>query len=179
MLGGMSMGGFMAIELALAHPDRLDGMIVIDAMAEGYSSEEQELFGAQFDKLDIDGSVPRDWAEWVAPFIFGPKTFETSPALIESWVEKWCAYPGRAVRNEALSWIAKEDRTEAIRAIKTPTLIVHGEDDPVLRLERAAPMADLIPNARLAAIPDAGHSANLENPGPVNEAIRDFLAEVY
>ena len=81
----------------------------------------------------------------------------------------------RAVRSEARSWIDKEDRSEAIQVIEAPTLIVHGEDDAVLTLERAEPMANVIPNAQFVAIPGAGHSANLEQPELVNTAIREFL----
>lgn len=176
VLAGMSMGGFMAIELALRHPERLDGLIIIDAIAGDYSPEERVLFKAEFDKLDIDGSVPREWAEWVAPLVFGSKAFERNPALVEHWLGRWCTYPARSVLSEARAWIDKDDRTDAIRAIQTPTLVVHGQDDVVLALDRAAPMAELIPNARLVAIADAGHSANLEQPGPVNAAIGEFLS---
>ena len=98
VLAGMSVGGFMALEFALAHPDRLNGLILIAATAQGYTAEEREGYHRRFDKLDVDGMVPRAFAEWVAPFCFGATTLARNGALVEHWVERWATtVPARAV----------------------------------------------------------------------------------
>jgi pimeloyl-ACP methyl ester carboxylesterase len=180
VLGGMSMGGFMAIEFALEHPDRLDGLVLIDVMAEAYTPEEQEGFSHEFERVDVDGPVPRDFAEWCAPLCFGATTAERNPQLIEEWVDRWSALPARSIHREAHSWLGKADRTDRLREIDVPVLQVHGAEDAVLAIERARPMAGEFPRVRFVEIPDAGHTSNLENPEAVNRALREFLdEEVY
>jgi pimeloyl-ACP methyl ester carboxylesterase len=179
ILAGMSVGAFMAIEFALTYLDRLDGLIVIDGMAQAYTPEEQEGFGHEFGNLDVDGLLPRSFAEWAAPFCFGEAAYRDTPELVEHWIEKWCALPARSVYREAFSWLDKADNSEKVASITVPTLLVHGADDLPVSIERARPMAAAMPNARLVEVPGAGHTSNLENPAFVNEAIRAFVDDVY
>lgn len=179
VLAGMSVGAFMAIEFALAHQDRLDGLIVIDGMAQAYTPEEQEGFGHEFGKLDADGTVPRDWAEWAAPFCFGEAAHAQTPELVEHWIERWCTLPARAVYREAYSWLPKADNSERVSSIAVPVLVVHGVDDLPISIDRVRPMVAAMPAAQLVEVPAAGHTSNLENPGVVNDAIRAFLDRIY
>ena len=110
---------------------------------------------------------------------FGKTTIEQNPDLVAQWADRWRGYPARAVFHETSSWIGKDDLSQKVAAIDVPVLIVHGDEDAVLPVERAKPMLDVLPNARLALIPEAGHTANLENAPAVNEAMRGFLREVY
>ncbi|WP_254840442.1 alpha/beta fold hydrolase [Natronomonas marina] len=59
-----------------------------------------------------------------------------------------------------------------------PALVVHGEEDVALEPERSDSLVAEL-DARREMVSDAGHSSNLENPEPVNEAIRAFLGDVY
>lgn len=179
VLAGMSVGGFMALEFALAHPERLHGLIVIAATSQGYTAEEREAYHHQFDKLDVDGMVPRAFAEWVAPFCFGETTRARNRALVDHWIDRWATtVPARAVLFQGRSWLDKEDITARLAAIAVPTLVVHGEEDVPLPIERALPMAEAIPDATLVRVPEAGHSVNLEQPAIVNRAIADFLGRL-
>lgn len=179
VLAGMSVGSFMALEFALAHPERLDGLIMIDGMAQAYTPEEREAFGHEFGKLDVDGPVPREFAEWAAPFCFGPSAQAETPELVSHWIDRWCDLPARSVYREAHSWLDKRDLSDHISQISVPVLIVHGLDDLPVSIDRARPMAEVIPQARMAEIPNAGHTSNLENPKAVNAAIRSFLESIY
>ena len=179
VLAGMSVGGFMALEFALAHPERLSGMILVAATSQGYTAEEREAYHAQFDKLDVDGMVPRDFAEWVAPFCFGETTLAGNERLVDHWVNRWATtMPARAVHFQGGSWIDKADITARLAAIDLPVLVIHGEEDVPLPIERAQAMADALPAATFARIPEAGHSVNLEQPAAVNAAIARFLGRL-
>ena len=119
VLAGMSVGGFMALEFALAYPERLNGLILIAATSKGYAAEEREAYHHQFDKLDVDGTVPRPFAEWVAPFCFGETTLARNKALADHWVERWSTtVPARAVLVQGRSWIDKADITDAPRGYR-------------------------------------------------------------
>lgn len=177
---GMSMGGFTAIEYALAFPDQLQSLILIDTMAGDYTPEEREQFTAAFMALERDGLIDEPFARWSAELCFAPATFSEQPGLVDFWVRRWTHLQSRAVSFEARSWIDKADRTEDARFITCPTLVVHGCDDVVLEFERSTkPLLSSLPNGRLAAIAGAGHTSNLEKPDLVNEAITNFLEEVF
>ena len=179
VLAGMSVGGFMALEFALAYPERLSGLILIAATSKDYTAEEREAYHRQFDKLDIHGMVPRDFAEWVAPFCFGETTLKRNPALAENWVDRWATtVPARAVLYQGRSWLDKEDITGRLAAVRVPALVIHGEEDVPLPIERAASMADALPDATFARVAHAGHSVNLEQPAIVNAAIARFLGRL-
>ena len=176
VLAGMSVGGFMALEFALAHPGRLRGLIVIAATSLGYTPDERAQYHREFGKLDMDGMLPRAFAEWTAPYCFGATTIARNKPLVDHWIERWTAtIPARAVLFQGRSWIDKEDITRRLGAVTVPPLAIHGEEDVPIPIERALPMVDALPDATLARIPRAGHSVNLEAPAAVNAAIDGFL----
>ena len=175
VLAGMSVGGFMALEFALAYPERLQGLIVIAGTSLDYTAEERKAYHGQFDKLDADGMVPRGFAEWVAPFCFGETTMANDKALADHWIERWATtVPARAVLFQGRSWLDKDDITARLAAVRLPVLVVHGEEDVPLPIERAQTMADALPDATFVRVPEAGHSVNLERPEIVNAAIARF-----
>ena len=176
VLGGMSVGGFMALEFALAYPERLQGLILISATSLAYTAEEREQYHREFDKLDVDGTVPRAFAEWVAPYCFGATTLAHNRELVDHWIERWATtVPARAVLHQGRSWIDKEDITARLATIQVPALVIHGEEDVPIPIERAQPMVDALPDATFARIPRAGHSVNLEAHQAVNQVIARFL----
>ncbi|ARS88982.1 alpha/beta fold hydrolase [Natrarchaeobaculum aegyptiacum] len=178
IIGGMSMGGFMALRFALAYPDRVEGLVLIDSMASPHESAEQETYGQLVAPLEgSEDPVPRSLAEGVTGYLFGETTREENPDLVERWVDRWATYPGAAVYNELHSWLERPDVSDRLDEIDVPVLIVHGEEDPSIDPSRAEPMIDALPDARMELIPAAGHTSNLERPAPVTAAIRSFLDE--
>ena len=179
VLAGMSVGGFMALEFALAYPERLQGLVVIAATSKDYTTEERQAYHGQFDKLDVGGTVPRPFAEWVAPFCFGETTLARNKALADHWVERWSTtVPARAVLFQGRSWLDKDDITGRLAAVRVPALVVHGEEDVPLPIERAEAMANALPDATFLRVPEAGHSVNLESPSAVNAAMARFLGRL-
>lgn len=179
-IAGMSMGGFMALRFALAYPDRTDALVLIDSMATPHDEADREAFRQVIEPLQ--GScrpVSRAFAEASTDHLFGETTRAKNPDLVETWVDRWCTYPGDAVYHELSSWLGREDVTDRLAEIDVPVLIVHGEADASIEPERAEPMLDELPDARMVVISDAGHTSNLERPGSVNDAIRSFLDDVY
>jgi pimeloyl-ACP methyl ester carboxylesterase len=65
---------------------------------------------------------------------------------------------------------------ESITTIRTPTLVITGQDDQMTPIRYSQYLADHIPNAWLKIIPDAGHMVMLEQPDSVANALTDFLA---
>jgi pimeloyl-ACP methyl ester carboxylesterase len=177
VLGGMSMGGFVALRFAERYPDRVDGLVLIDTTAGPHDEAEIERYGEMIETTREAGEVPERLAGVVKHVLFGETTIAERPDLVDSWVDRWLSYPGDAVYHEVDSWLERPDFTDGLDAIDAPALVVHGEEDVALEPGRSDSLVDGL-DARRAMIPDAGHSSNVENPEPVNAAIRSFLSEV-
>lgn len=177
---GMSVGAFSTINFALTYQDRCDGVIFIDTMAVDYPPHEQVAFRAKFDELQVDGPVPRDVAEWSAPFCFGKTTYENNMDLVQYWIDRWATViPARAVWSQSTSWTHKADYTDRLKDIRVPVLMLHGEEDVPLPLERVLSMVMEIPDLTLHKFAGVGHTSNLETPDLANRAILNFLDRLY
>jgi pimeloyl-ACP methyl ester carboxylesterase len=62
-----------------------------------------------------------------------------------------------AAQNHQLAIAASPDRDEALRSVRTPTLVIHGTDDPILPLPHGRATADAIPGAKLLVLEGVGH----------------------
>src|SRR5919108_1694009 len=76
VLGGMSMGGFMAFEFARMWPERLDGLILIDTKAAPFDPAQRENILRDYGKADVDGLLPDEVAAIVVARCFGATTME-------------------------------------------------------------------------------------------------------
>jgi pimeloyl-ACP methyl ester carboxylesterase len=111
--------------------------------------------------------------------LFGQTSIEERTELVEHWKDRWLTYPGEAVHDEVKSWLHRPGVEDRLDEIDVPVLITHGAEDVSIEPERAEPMVDQLPDARMELIPEAGHSSNTENPEAANAAIREFLDDVY
>ncbi|RJT03386.1 alpha/beta fold hydrolase [Halococcus sp. IIIV-5B] len=179
VLCGMSMGGFMALRFAERYPERLDGLVLIDSMAESYTEVEREQYGQLAEQARAEGKFTEPGVTVARDGLFGETTRAENPALPDRWVERWRTYPAEGFYREMHSWLNQPDFTPKLSGIDVPVLSIHGEEDASIAPERTEPMLDALPNARQELIPEAGHSSNLENPEAVNEALRGFLNDVY
>lgn len=178
VLIGMSMGGFTGLRLAIEHPDRLAGLALVDSMADPHTDAEREQYGGMADQLRDADAIPRSLAEAAAHFIFGPTTFERQPELPERWIDRWTTYHPQAVYHEVYSWLERPGVADRLDELSVPTLVVHGEEDQSIEPERAAPVADVVPDGQMVTIRDAGHTPTVERPEPTTEALRSFLDDV-
>jgi 3-oxoadipate enol-lactonase len=170
VIGGMSQGGFISLRFALRHPERVAGLVLIDSQAGLEDPEQLPQYETMTDVWATEG--PSDTiAEMAAAAIIGAGRPESA-----AWIAKWKARPHAAVRQIFRTLVTRDDLTPRLREITAPALVVHGEDDVAIPMERAEALAAGLPNARpLVRVPGAGHAANLTHPEPVNAAIAGFL----
>lgn len=164
---GMSQGGFLSLRAALTAPERVDGLALIDTQA----GPEDPAMAPTYDALVATWTTAptRDLAETVASIILGP-------AHHEPWIEKWLAREPEAIREPYATLTAREDIHDRLHEIECPSLVIHGEADPAISMDKAEALCAGLPRCEgLIRIPEAGHAANLSHPGVVNEALRDFF----
>jgi pimeloyl-ACP methyl ester carboxylesterase len=169
VLAGMSQGGFLSMRAALLAPERVRALILIDTQA----GVEDPAVVPLFETMSADWAANgpnQDTLDYSAAAILGPGADE------EAWKELWASRPYHYAIPAMHPLITREDITDRLDHIACPTLVIHGEADASIPVERAQVLVDRIPNAEpLVLIPGAGHAANLTHPEVVNPVIREFL----
>ncbi len=173
VVAGMSQGGFIALRMALAHPERVSGLVLIDTDAAVDDEETRAGYRQMFDTWKEHGAVD-ELTTTLADLILGP-----DPELRARWIERWRT-AGNAMLNEPASCLLeREDLSDRLGEIRCPVLVVHGQEDVSIGMERAEAMADALPDCRgLVRVPGATHAASLTHPAVVNPPLRSFLDTV-
>ena len=163
---GLSMGASIAQELVLAHPDRVDRLVLVAGTCGGSEAVQMaplvretlsDKSGTSLDLANRMFSVlfTRDWLAVHDPWQYCPDVRETTS--VESAARQAEAF---------YSWPGSFSRLPQIRL---PTLVVTGTDDVVIPPANAFTLAGRIPGARLVQFPDAGHGLMYQCPGGVCE----------
>jgi pimeloyl-ACP methyl ester carboxylesterase len=170
---GLSLGGYIALALALEHPDAVGALVLANTRAEaddatGRRAREQAIDTIRIDGLDayLAGTLPR---------LLGPS------ASADAWDRAQAIASGQGPESVCLALEALRDRPDRrgdLGGIRVPTIVVAGADDQVTTLESAQTLVDGIPDAALEVIPAAGHLSALERPAAFAAVVRRALASL-
>ena len=177
VLGGLSMGGYVALAFVRRHPDRLGGLLLLDTKAGADSEQAWADRRAMAERVLAEGTgfVP----EVMLPRLLGKTSLEERPELVERVAALIREQDPRAVAGAQRGMAARRDATDVLAGIAVPTLVVTGEEDTVTGPEVGRELAAAIPDARFLLVEEAGHLSSLERPEVVNEALLDFLAPIW
>lgn len=176
---GVSMGGYIAQELALARPDLVSALILVSTSAGGPGHEPvpESTLTAWMAAADLP---PAEYARSTMRLSFASGWVENHPGEYERWLDARLEYP-----TPAGCWRAQFEACEvfldvgaAVERIIAPTLIIHGQDDRVLPVSNAHELDARIPHSRLVICPGLGHLHFIEDPQSFNRTVLDFLAGV-
>jgi pimeloyl-ACP methyl ester carboxylesterase len=174
VLGGLSMGGYIALAFARRHPDRLAGLILADTRSEPDDAagrakrDEMIALARSAGAAAVIGQM--------LPKMLGEQTQRTRPEVVET-VRAIASRQSAATIAAALAALRdRPDATAALDRITVPVLVLVGEHDAITPPAMAQALAAKIPGARLVTIPGAGHLSNLENPDAFAAAVREFVA---
>jgi pimeloyl-ACP methyl ester carboxylesterase len=173
VVGGLSMGASTALRFALAHADRVRGL-VLAAFPAGASAAR----GIAAHASAFADAIERDGLEAAGErFAWGP-TSGLDPAAARLVRQGFLEHPPHGLVHTLRGVLAKQPLVEEIalrlRALDVPALVIVGERDRG-SLEPSRALADALPAARLVVLPDAGHVVNLEQPVAFNAALEGFL----
>jgi len=162
IVGGLSLGGVMSLAFHLAHPERVSALMLFDT-GPGFRNPEAR----------------RQWNE--RALARARDLDETGLAAMRGGDETRLGRhrSAQGLAGAARGMLTMPDGTliGSLPNIAVPTLVLVGADDRHF-LAAADYMAAKIPHAQKIVIPDAGHAANLDQPGRFNHAVTDFLASL-
>lgn len=174
VLGGLSMGGYVALALMKRSPERFRALILMDTRATADTPEAAGNREGLAARVLTDGNADAVVAAQL-PKLFSAYTRQNRAPLIEPIRAVMERTTPRALAGSLRGMAKRADQSGLLGQIKVPTLVLVGEEDAITPPAEAKKMAEAIPNAQLAIIPDGGHLAPLENAAAANRAILTFL----
>jgi pimeloyl-ACP methyl ester carboxylesterase len=169
---GLSMGGYVALEVMRRAPERVAKLALLDTSARPELAEQTAQRHAQ-----IEMARSGRFAE--VPDLLFPKFVAAERrgdrglhALVRTMADETGA---AAFVRQQTAIMGRPDSRPTLPSIRCPTLVLVGERDELTPPERAAEIAAGVPNARLVAVPECGHLSTLERPDAVTRALVELL----
>ena len=172
---GYSLGGLVAQELAYRHPGSVD-RLVLCSTTPGFPSLPPGPLAAWL-MLTPSRYIDRDAARMIVPVIAGGRTSRDRDVLDANLPERLAHAPSLLGYLNQLYAAGSFSSHPWIRCIKQHTLVMAGDDDPLVPVPNARYLAWAIPDARLQLMRGAGHLMLVDEPRPAARAIRRFLQE--
>ena len=172
-LAGLSMGGYLALEIMRQAPERVAKLALLDTSARPDTPAQTQRRQAQIAKTragNFAEVVAEQWPLYVSPASLGNQALW---AVVRLMAEE--AGPDAFIRQQH-ALIARPDSRPHLAAITCPTLVLVGDSDALTPPEMSEEIAAAIPGARLVVIPGSGHLSTLEQPGLVTAALTEWLA---
>jgi pimeloyl-ACP methyl ester carboxylesterase len=176
VLGGLSMGGYVAMALLRLAPERVSALVLADTKA-GADPEP-----ARANRLRIADAVLADGTgvlvDEVLPALLGATTAASRPVVSGRVRGLLQSAPPQAVAWAQRAMAARPDSFDVLRSADVPALVVVGDEDQLSPVADAQAMVDALPQGRLAVLPGSGHLTAVEVPDTFNLALTRFLADL-
>jgi pimeloyl-ACP methyl ester carboxylesterase len=174
-IGGLSMGGYVALAFYRLFPLRVRELVLADTRASVDTEEGKQARAKQKERALRKGM--NGIADDLLAKLFAPSTLAKHPEVVEQ-------VRGMIIRTNpegaaaALTAMAeRDDQTTFLSRILCPTLIICGRNDTITPLQDSELIQREIAGAKLVVIEDAGHVSNLDQPEQFNRALLEFLQQ--
>src|SRR6266516_213006 len=179
---GVSLGGRVALEVALAQPERVAALVLVGAGLPGHdwSEEMKAAWGeeeAAFEAGDLDKAVEISLRTWVDGPRRKPEDVDADVRARVGEMQRRAYELQRSVQEDEEELLV-EDVAERRGERRAATLVVVGEEDAPDIHSIADRLAREIPGARRASIPNAAHAPSMERPREFEEAMLGFLESI-
>jgi len=167
----VSIGGMIALEFAIHHPEKVKGMVLGDTAAKiGELKYWQERINAI--QANGIGSV----SEAVLSRWFSPSYKENHPEDYTGYHHMLTRMPVEGYTASCAA-LGSGDLREDVKKIQTRTLVVCGEEDSATPPDLVRTLSDALPNSRFELIKDCGHNPSIERPLKMAHIIKEFIQE--
>lgn len=176
ILCGLSMGGYIVLTAYKKYRERVAALILTATRAGADNAEGKLKRDQTVSQVESDGIDPV--IEGMLPKLMAPSTYERKPEIVEYVKEIMSTISVEGMKGDLIGMRDREDSTALLHDIEVPTLIIHGTEDQIIPISEGESMEAAIPNARLRALPSAGHLLNLEQSVLFNQEVSRFLVNL-
>jgi pimeloyl-ACP methyl ester carboxylesterase len=173
VVGGLSMGGYIAFAMFRHAPGYFRALVLADTRAPGDAPEAVEGRKRMIHLVREKG--PSAAADEMLPRLLGDTTRATRPDIVESVRGLIMSNSTETIVGALEALMTRPDATPVLQQIHCPTLVVVGEQDTLTPPKFSEDIKKGIAHAELVVVPDAGHMSNMEQPAAFNRALAHFL----
>ena len=172
---GLSMGGFIGMRLAINHPQLLRTLSLCDTSADPEPKE--NIFKYRMLAFMARFIGFRPMLSQLLPIMFSKDTLEdeSKRETIEYWTQQIGKNSQIGSPRAAMGVIKRKGVYQQLGQIRTPTLVLVGEQDVATTVDKSERMHKAISHSEMIVIPSAGHSSSVEQPAKVTQALQEFI----
>jgi pimeloyl-ACP methyl ester carboxylesterase len=170
---GLSMGGYVALDMVRRHRGRVRGLILMNSRA---NPDDNSARSARDDAIQlVRRQGPAALVDQLLPKLLAPETLRTMPDVVERVRTMIAGSSPTGIIGALTAMRERVDSTPLLREIDLPTLVVAGREDQLVSVEEARSMAGLIKGAHFTVLAGAGHLAPMEQPIAASRLVGEFL----
>jgi 3-oxoadipate enol-lactonase len=173
VIGGLSMGGYVALAFYKQFPSRVRALILADTRAQADTEEAKQTRAQQAEKALSEGMA--GIADAMLPKLLTPETVSKRPEIVKRIRDMMLKVKPEGAAAALHGMAQRDDQTQLLSQISSPALILVGADDVLTPVADSEKMNQEIKGSRLVVLENAGHVSNLERTEEFNEALLEFL----
>jgi pimeloyl-ACP methyl ester carboxylesterase len=174
---GLSMGGYVALTLALARPEVVRSLVLAGTGAGGPDRVPRPKHVADAFRAAL-GTPPEEFGRRTMPYTFADGWADANAARFEEILamrlERPTSYEAIEAHANACYGFYRAGRE--VERIEVPALVVHGDEDRIVPVENGRRLAERLPNAGYVELSGSGHNLPLEDPERFSRLVLEFLA---
>jgi 3-oxoadipate enol-lactonase len=176
-IGGLSMGGYVALAFYKQFPSRVRALVLADTRAQADTEESKQTREQQAQKALDEGMA--GIADSMLSKLLTPETVSKRPEVIKRVRDMMLKTKPEGAAAALRGMAERDDQTDLLPRIAVPSLILVGAEDAITPVADSEKMHQAIAGSRLAVLENAGHVSNLERTEHFNDALVGFLNESY
>ncbi len=173
VLGGCSMGGYVAMAVLRQAPEQVAGLVLVSTRATADADAGRASRHAMASRIEEEG--PGFVPDTVLPTLLGAETVARRPEVVDTVRTLVSEQDGAAIAWAQRAMAARPDSSEVLRQADVPTLVIRGEQDTLIPADEAEALAALLPKAEVVVLAGAGHLPPLEVPEEFTGAVARWL----
>jgi 3-oxoadipate enol-lactonase len=173
VIGGLSMGGYVALAFYKQFPSRVRALVLADTRAQADTEEGKQTRHQQAEKALAQGMA--GIADSMLPKLLTPETVSKRPELVKRVRDMMLKTKPEGAAGALMGMAERDDQTPLLSQINCASLILVGREDPITPVQDSEKMNREIAGSRLVVIENAAHVSNLERTEQFNEELVRFL----
>ncbi|GAB3497669.1 alpha/beta hydrolase [Spirosoma knui] len=173
-LVGHSMGGYIALAFAEQYPELVEGLCLFHSTVSADDEAKKEQRRQVIDKLAAEGS--RAFLQTAITNMFAPDNRTKMADTVTTLIDRYSDLPSEALSAGVQAMLLRPDRTHVLQHATFPVMIVAGQHDQIIPIEKNRRLAEILSQASLVVLNESGHLGMVEEPEATLQAIQSFVA---